>query len=413
MLDKIKALADSCPCGAKHALSTAVVDVSPDATAHLLEFIRRYNHPAVVCDVNTKKFASRLGQTVITLDGNIHADENTTAHLAAIPECAAADALIACGSGSLHDTVRYVAHEKGIPFISYPTAASVDGFVSSVAAMTWHSQKLTFPSSSPVAVFADDAVFTDAPKKLLASGIGDMLGKITALFDWRAASVLIGESLCEGIFAAEKEALKLTISAVENGADSRDCCHIVMEALILSGLAMQLCGNSRPASGAEHHLSHLWEMHVVNGETPALHGEKVGVGTLLAVNAYKNSPLPERIAPLCEVFDREMLSRSFGGLTDGIIKENLPDGSLSSSSLASLSLTEDNLESVAQLVRELPDVERILDILLKSGGICRISSLGLPDDRSFVETSLRLAPYVRNRLTLLKVLSAAGGVLYH
>ncbi len=67
--------------------------------------------------------------------------------------------------------------------------------------------------------------------------------------------------------------------------DPEACSHL-MYALLLSGLAMQMVGNSRPASGAEHHVSHLLEMEIFNPNLDAYHGEKVGVGLLLASRVY-------------------------------------------------------------------------------------------------------------------------------
>ena len=91
--------------------------------------------------------------------------------------------MIAVGSGTIHDITRYHAYERKIPFFSVPTAASVDGYVSTVAAMTWHGFKKSFTAVSPVVVIADTDIFSKAPMRLTASGVADLLGKYTALAD--------------------------------------------------------------------------------------------------------------------------------------------------------------------------------------------------------------------------------------
>ena len=110
---------------------------------------------------------------------------------------------VACGSGSLHDIVRYTACEDDVPFYSYPTAASVDGFVSGIAAMTIRGTKVSYPSRPPIALYADPAVFAGAPERLTASGVGDLLGKYICLADWKIARILTGEEICPELMALE------------------------------------------------------------------------------------------------------------------------------------------------------------------------------------------------------------------
>lgn len=420
MLQKAKKIAESCPCGRKHDLTTSVIECRPGATDDLIDYIRdRYipERALLAADENTAKYAdrivARLGCRMYILPGDAHANEISTAMLdGSIKESGAPDVMIACGSGSVHDIVRYCAHGIGADFVSYPTAASVDGFVSGVAAMTMHGQKLTYPSSSPKALFAEPEVFRCAPPRLTASGVGDLIGKITALFDWKVAHILTGEPLCPEIYGAMNEALEGVIKACGEcgAADPTDLPVLVMNGLLLSGLAMQLAGNSRPASGSEHHMSHFWEMHVANEPTDALHGEKVGVGTVLMLlhikaNAdllYKRLVTDERI-----IFSRNVILNVYGQLTDGILKENLPSGEGSS---AISGLGEDalikNADSLRALIDSLPSAEDTAALLTRVGAPVELRDIALPDDDAFVCRSLDFSPYVRNRLTFAKIISA-------
>ena len=351
---------------------------------------------AVVCDGNTEPIARRAfpGDALIVFPAGSHATEQAADGCISRIKSDGLRGLIACGSGSVHDIARYAAHAEGIPFVSFPTAASVDGFASGVAAMTWHGRKVTFPSTPPVALFADDDVYSAAPRELLASGVGDIVGKFVSLFDWVFTSLLTSETLEDEIYRLESEALETVMHC---GIASPDYPHGVMDCLVKSGLAIQLKGSSRPASGAEHHLSHLWEMGCIGTPEHAYHGEQVGVSTLFVLDRYKSMPRPQlRAKPL----NRALLRPIFGSLTDGIIEENTPD------SLAEITqpMLDANADKTARLISELPSSDEIREYLRSVGAKTTLTELGLPDTEEFIRKSLDWAPYVRRRLTYLKVI---------
>lgn len=422
MIEKAKKMAGKCPvCGKTHPLITAEVHVGADATEKLIAYIGdRKNRCVVVCDENTEKYARMIAQKAdclcFTLAAGSHATEITTGKLNDFCEGKELNLFVACGSGSIHDTVRYCAHAKDLPFVSYPTAASVDGFVSGVAAMTWYGQKLTFPAVPPVALFADDNVYANAPERLTASGAADILGKYTALADWRTAQIVTGEHLCENIYALEKEALDATAYAILHRSeyDNVSYTRLIMDGLILSGLAMQLQENSRPASGAEHHMSHFWEMHLINPESEGLHGEQVGVGLLAVLDEYKKFACRDVLltdaflTPDVEkIMERSRLETVFGELTDGIIKENMPKGR-DSFSLTQLSVVDraEAEQKLRAVIAELPSRAEAEEMLRLCGSPCSLGELGLPEGTDLPERSAEFAPYVRNRLSLLKLIAA-------
>ena len=422
MLDGIEKIMSGgvCACGKTHGMATKTAVVGNGAADSLAQFIRerKFSRVLIVCDTNTEKYVPALkpaitNADVITLPGNSHADEKGVAPLIDRLNGKSYDCLVACGSGSLHDITRYSANEKKIQFVSFPTAASVDGFVSTVAAMTWGGQKLSSPAAAPIAVFADPKVFGDAPARLTASGVGDLLGKYTALLDWRIARILTGEEICPEIYGLMEKALGRLdglldeISSGQFDVRSEKYTTLVMECLILAGLSMQLQGNSRPASGAEHHLSHFWEMHVINKPTVALHGEQVGVAALMLTRYYQAMRDYDFMRPvnLAATFDRSYLEPVYGDLTDGILRENLTDGEVSSSPLAFIPGAE-KAEKVRTEIDSLISSEALERLLRLGRAPTTLSELGLPDDEEFIARTLGFAPYVRKRLTLLKVLSA-------
>ncbi|MCD7943590.1 MAG: sn-glycerol-1-phosphate dehydrogenase [Clostridia bacterium] len=418
MQNRVKEIAKRCSCGEKHRLDTYVIETSAGAVDELCSYVSdnfAASSALIVCDKNTKIYsdgiAASLGCGVYVCPRDAHANEIETGKLSSFIKGKDVSVMIAVGTGSVHDITRYVAYEIGAPFVSCPTGASVDGFVSGVAAMIWHGQKLTFPSASPVAIFADPTIYKTAPRRLLASGVGDMIGKITSLFDWEVSNLLTGEHLCREIYSLTKEALDTIISA-SGDVESDNFAESVMNGLILSGLAMQLMGNSRPASGSEHHMSHLWEMHVINEPTDALHGEKVGVGTINIIKMLKESR--DKIAAgldfeLSAVFDRSRLEPIFGSLTDGILKENVKNVQLSSSALAKVDkcIIETRAEKNMQMIDLLPNASDVERLLTSCGAPVTTRELSLPTEDGFMQKSLIYSPYVRNRLTLAKILSAA------
>ncbi|EES73796.1 putative sn-glycerol-1-phosphate dehydrogenase, partial [Paenibacillus sp. oral taxon 786 str. D14] len=211
--------------------------------------------------------------------GDVVADEIAIVQLLLEIRPDETDVLLAVGSGTIHDIVRFAAHKTGKPFVSVPTAPSVDGFTSAGAPLIVRGVKKTVPAVPPVAIFADLDILMAAPQRLVAAGFGDMLGKYTSLFDWKFSRLTAGEPYDEQAAAITERALRSCVSHAEAiGARTEEGIRALMTALIESGIAMLLFGQSHPASGAEHHLSHYWEMEYLRqGRRALLHGAKVGV----------------------------------------------------------------------------------------------------------------------------------------
>ena len=203
-----------CSCGKEHAITVDEIIIASGAVRELSRVAAAFQRPAILCDQNTEAAASPYmaqyfeAYEVARLQGDaIHADD----HFAVAADNTIskdADLLIAVGAGTIHDLARYTAYQRRIPFVSVPTAASVDGFVSTVAAMTWHGMKKTLPAAAPICVLADTDIFGHAPYRLTASGISDLMGKYTALLDWRVCHVLFGEYFCQAIHDLEMEAVQ-------------------------------------------------------------------------------------------------------------------------------------------------------------------------------------------------------------
>jgi glycerol-1-phosphate dehydrogenase [NAD(P)+] len=196
---------------------------------------------------------------------------------------------IAVGAGVITDVARYAAHQLDRDFISVPTAASMDGYASSVAPLMLDGVKVTFSARAPRAIFADPRVVAAAPAELTRSGVGDLLGKATARVDWLAAHLLYGEPLSLDASARMLAALAFATANVESVMEGEPSAVVgLLDGLIESGIAMALVGSSRPASGCEHHASHFWDLLASRGlREHAPHGLQVGYATRFAMRLQR------------------------------------------------------------------------------------------------------------------------------
>jgi glycerol-1-phosphate dehydrogenase [NAD(P)+] len=188
---------------------------------------------------------------------------------------------VAVGSGVITDIVRYAAHQSDHDFVSVPTAASMDGYASTVAALQLDGVKVTFPARAPLAIFADPRIAAAAPAELTRSGVGDLLGKATARVDWLASHLLYGEPYRQDVTDRVLEALSFAAGNVEPILSGEpEAARGLLVGLVQSGIAMALAGSSRPASGCEHHASHFWDLLAARGLRPHhAHGLQVGYAT--------------------------------------------------------------------------------------------------------------------------------------
>jgi len=198
------------------------------------------------------------------------------------------DGIIAVGSGTINDLVRFVVSRLGIPFLSIPTAPSMDGYASAVSPLILKNRKITFPGVTAAAILGDIDIIRQAPMDMIQAGFGDIIGKKIALSDWILSTKINNEYFCEYAAGLVENAANICIENVYNIC-SRDTDGIkeLMKALILSGLAISIVGESRPASGTEHLLAHYFEMEFLKrGRKTIHHGTAVAIGTLLSTMMY-------------------------------------------------------------------------------------------------------------------------------
>ena len=288
----------------RRASVTRVVIVERDALVRLPQVLAALGTPGryrIVADTATMRAAGDRVQAVLR-DAGIAGGEPVvlgetprvkpradTARELAAELAATASVPLAVGAGVINDLTKYAASVAGTAYVCIPTAASMDGYAASGAAMLDDGFKRTLACAPPVGIVADLDVLTAAPSRMSAWGYGDLAGKVVAGADWLLADALGEEPIAAEPFALVQDNLRTWLAApadIANG-DS-EAMRGLIDGLLVSGFAMQAHGNSRPASGSEHQFAHVFEMErlCVDGE-PAAHGACVGVATVAVLALYE------------------------------------------------------------------------------------------------------------------------------
>lgn len=189
---------------------------------------------------------------------------------------------VSVGSGVINDLCKLTAHHHGQSYISVATAASVDGYSSFGASITYKGLKQTFECPAPVAIVADIDVLAAAPKHLTAAGYADLAAKVPCGAEWMIADLFGTEPIQPDAWHVLQDCLDEMLSNPEGvAAGDSEAVGLLFEGLTLSGIAMQAARSSRPASCTDHLFSHYLDMtaHRYKGELQS-HGFQVAIGTL-------------------------------------------------------------------------------------------------------------------------------------
>jgi glycerol-1-phosphate dehydrogenase [NAD(P)+] len=286
------------------AAVTRSVDVQVGALARLpaaIATLARARRVVIVADANTMAAAGQRALAVLTaarfdVEAPIVLDESPRVKPRAEVAHRIGDRLregsflpLAVGSGVVNDVTKYAARIAGTPYVCVATAASMDGYAASGAALLDDGFKRTLDCAPPVAIVADPNVIANAPPRMASWGYGDLSGKLVAGLDWILADALGEDPIAAEPFGLVQNHLARWLAAYADIAQGRqEALRDLMIGLLVSGFAMQAHGNSRPASGSDHQFAHLWEMEqlAVDGE-PVAHGACVGLGAIAMLAMYE------------------------------------------------------------------------------------------------------------------------------
>jgi len=193
--------------------------------------------------------------------------------------------IVGVGGGKSVDVGKLAAFKLHMAFFSVPTSASHDGISSPFASLKGLDRPYSVMAKPPVGILADIAIIASAPRRLLASGCGDLVSKLTAVKDWELAHRVTGEYY--GSYSASLALMSANAVLDRSkslGIFGRDSVRELVEALISTGVAAGIAGSSRPCSGSEHLFSHYLDLLAPES---GLHGEKCGIGTIMMAKLHR------------------------------------------------------------------------------------------------------------------------------
>ena len=327
---------------------------------------------------------------------------------------------VAVGSGTINDLTKLAAHQTNRSYMVVGTAASMDGYSAYGASITVAGSKDTIECPAPLAVLVDLDVIALAPREMNAWGYGDLMAKVVAGADWILAAAAGVEPIDPAVWEAVQELLRVWIGRPEAIAASDPAAlrHLVL-GLVMSGFAMQSYLNSRPASGAEHQFSHLWDMqhHTFRGKTPS-HGFKVGIGVLASLALHE-----DLLSRDLHSFDIEAAVRAWPSMDELEKKIHTLFGSGAletrgieetrakyvSGDVLRVQLTrlkENWTELRSKLIEQLIPFSELRDMLRRAGCPFEPMQIGISPAR--LRLNYQQCCYMRRRFTILDVMQRLG-----
>ncbi len=321
-----------CACEKKHTCDIKNIYIEKNAAARLTTLCSNNRHILLVADENTFAVAGEgvvlalQGKqiTKVIFPGSTLLVPNETAIAAVQAAVDGIDLIIGIGSGVIQDLCKYVSFTCRVPYMIVATAPSMDGYASNGAAMITGGMKVTYPAGLPVAIIADTEVIRNAPIEMLKAGYGDIIGKFSALNDWRLSHLINGEYFCQYIYDLTYAQIQKTLSLADGILKRNDASiTALMEALIIIGILMSFAGSSRPASGSEHHLSHFFEITGILDGTPYFpHGIDVAYSTVITAKLREkilSRPFPSGIYRTSPETHTTTMNRIYQSAADGCI----------------------------------------------------------------------------------------------
>jgi glycerol-1-phosphate dehydrogenase [NAD(P)+] len=331
----------------------------------------------LVCDENTRAVCGDradelLGEKVkarLTYEGTplLVPDERAVERLyASITDDI--DLIVGVGSGVINDLCKYCSHRRGLPYFIVATAPSMDGYASKGAAMIFDGMKITENSSVAAAIIADTEILANAPLEMIQAGYGDIVGKFSALCDWKLSTEINGEYFCQYIYDVTCEMIDNTKKTAE-GLLVRDeeSVKALMEALVVVGIMMSFAGSSRPASGSEHHLSHFFEIvGIVDNQPYFPHGIDVAYSTVITAKIREKilkSEFPNTLYRETREDYKKKMTDIYKSVAEGCIQLQDKVGNYAQNRLKTYKDKENEIKRILSDVPSAEEIEKILGIV--------------------------------------------------
>ncbi len=406
----------NCPCKREHTCDIRFVEIGNGVIERIPEIVKDFNRIVLVADENTyplcgDKVSALLGdklaaKMIFGKEIVVPNEKSIAAIESAMP--ADTDLLIGIGSGVINDLCKHVSFIHKIRYVIVATAPSMDGYASVGAALTLNDMKVTLNARVPYAIVAESTIVGTAPVDMIRSGYGDIVGKYSCLNDWKLAHLLLDEYFCDAVYNTVMDVVKQTeYTADALLARDPDAIGKLMEGLVVVGVMMSYVGNSRPASGSEHHLSHFFEITGLLDNRPYyLHGIDV------LYSAAVTAALREKLLAINPPFDAFKLDRAaweqdihriYTAAADGVIELQDKVGLYAKLDNAQFAAKWDEIRAI---LLEAPSKEKMESY---------VSSIGL-DMKEFykfygeetVQNAIRYAKELKDRYSVLWICFALG-----
>ena len=374
----LKGITD-CECGMPHLCPIDSVIIKKNACEDLAALTEGYKNILLVADTNTysvcgDKVKSAIGAKITdTLIyrrcGVLVPDEVAIGEMdSRVTD--ATDLIVGIGSGVINDLCKIVSFNHKIPYYIVATAPSMDGYASKGSALILDGMKVTLNADVPKAIIADTEVLANAPVDMIRAGYGDIIGKYSCLNDWKLSTLVNGEYMCERVWQTTYDVVERTVELAD-GINERtaDAIGALMEALVAVGILMAYVGNSRPASGSEHHLSHYFEIvGIVRGEEYLPHGIDVCCSAIETANLREELIAIEDLGDVEYTFNKEKyeseVRRIYGKIADEVLALQEKYGLYGKDRVK---IYREKWSEIRKLLAEAPTAARMTELVEKIG----------------------------------------------
>jgi glycerol-1-phosphate dehydrogenase [NAD(P)+] len=413
---------DGCACGSVHECGVHKVIIENGALSAIPQMLGEHKNVVLVCDLNTWDACGGRVADLLAASGFIVRTMRYPQNEILVPDDDAVNALlksadeqtqaiIGVGTGVINDLCKWASFCLKLPYMIVATAPSMDGFASTGAALIIKGMKVTYEAHVPRWIVADTDVLKRAPLTMIRAGAGDILGKISSLNDWKISHIINGEMLCQQVYDMVEQ--QIAICRQDLPAINRQDEHAIarlMEALVAIGFCMSYVGNSRPASGSEHHLSHFFEVIGLLNKQPYFpHGIDVAYST--AVTCALRHRLVHDIqradyGPMNQEKWQERVQAVYGTLAPKIIALQNRVGFYGDGREERQARIRKLWPQLQSVLTEVPEEKEMAALLEELG-------LHMPDfveeyGKSKIEQSIIFAKELKDRYTLLWLMQDIG-----
>lgn len=409
ILDMIDSFRGTCPCGKKHETAIRDVQIGSGLVHSVGEILQKNGfskHILLVADEHTLKAADGIVESLkeFQVDYHVYPDLRV-AEMRHVEEIEALVkgrdiSILSVGTGSINDPCRLAAARQHKKLCIFATAPSMDGFASYSSPIVSKGFKASYPAKSPEVIIGDTKILANAPAYLKSAGFGDMIAKYVALIDWKISSILTGEIYCDRVAKLTRDAVDVLMSMADSvTVNNEETAGKIFEALLMTGIGMSFTQNSRPASGSEHIIAHLLEcIQLRDGIIPNFHGEDVGVCTLEMLKYYNLLAAHAQIRAHRETVDWHDVLDFYGEMQDDVKVLNFPTTVTDEVDPKEL---EAKWPQIREIIRSVPSYEVCRDAMIRAG--CKITVADIGKPQKLFDDCVKYSPYMRRRLTLLRL----------